>query len=129
MKQIYTTILRVILEGSCQVWHSSLTNRNRKYLERCQKMALRIILPKLSYKAALSFLNLETLENRRNRLQLKFAKQAKEHEKLSHLFKKNNQTHQMKTRHKNTYSEVALTDRYRRSSIINMQKILNKLKN
>ena len=96
MKLIYIQIIRVILEGSCQVWHSSLTNRNRKYLERCQIMALRIILPKLSYKAALSFLNLETLENRRNRLTLKFAKQAKEHEKLSHLFKKNNQTHQMK---------------------------------
>ena len=85
-------------------------------------MALRIILQNLQYKAALARLNLETLENRRNNLTLRFARQAKEHNKLSHLFKKNNQTHQMKTR-KKTYSEIALTDRYKRSSIINMQKI------
>jgi hypothetical protein len=128
MKQIYIQIVRVILEGSCQVWHSSLSNKNRKYLERCQKMALRIILPKLSYKANLSHLNIETLENRRNILTLRFAKQAKQHDKLSHLFKKNKQTHEMNTRHKSTYSELALTERYRKSAIINMQNVLNKLK-
>ena len=92
-------------------------------------MALRLILPNLQYKAALARLNLETLENRRNILALRFARQAKEHNQLSQLFKKNNQTHQMITRKKKIYSEIALTDRYKRSSIINTQKILNRLKN
>ena len=63
-------------------------------------MALRIILQNLQYKAALARLDLETLENRRNNLMLRFARQAKEHNKLSHLFKKNNQQRQIKTRRK-----------------------------
>ena len=92
------------------------------------KMALRIILPILEYKAALAKMNLETLENRRNHLTLKFAKQAKEHNNLSHLFQENIKTHQMKTQNMKTYSENAHTERYKRSSIMNMKKILNSLK-
>ena len=42
--QIYTLYIRSILEQSCQVWHSSLTQENRQDLERVQKNALKIIL-------------------------------------------------------------------------------------
>ena len=52
------------------------------------KLALKIILPTLTYKKALKKLNLETLENRREKIVLNFLKTAKEHLKLQDLFSK-----------------------------------------
>ena len=42
--QIYILFIRSVLEQSCPVWHSSLTEENAHDLERVQKSALRIIL-------------------------------------------------------------------------------------
>ena len=126
MKQIYTQVIRVILEGSCQVWQGSLTERNRRDLERCQKLALKIICPTLSYKAAMIELNLETLENRRQRLTTNFARFGQDHPKLKHLFTRNNKQHNMKTRKNWTYSIKANTIRFQNSPILNMQRIINK---
>ena len=44
MKLIYIQIIRVVLEGSCQVWDSGLTAKHRRALERIQKRCLWIIL-------------------------------------------------------------------------------------
>ena len=89
MKHIYIQIVRVILEGSCQVWQGSLTVRNRRYLERCEKLAMKIISPTLSYKSALLSLNLTTLENQRQRLTTNFSRLGQDHSKLKSLFTKN----------------------------------------
>ena len=43
-KNIYVLFVRSILEQSCVVWHSSLTEDNSNDLERVQKSAVRIIL-------------------------------------------------------------------------------------
>ena len=67
MKKIYMQIIRVILEGSCQVWDGGLSKLNRKNLERVQKQCLRIILPNLKYKEALKQLDLEDLQTRRTK--------------------------------------------------------------
>ena len=112
MKLIYIQIIRVILEGSCQVWHGSLTKKNRRDLERCQKLALKIILPTQSYKAALQTLDLETLECRREKLTAKFANFAKSHDKLKSLFRINMKSHKMNTRKKQTFLMIADTDRF-----------------
>ena len=40
LKSIYLTYVRSILEQSADVWHSSLTRKNRKDLERLQKVIL-----------------------------------------------------------------------------------------
>ena len=45
-KHIYVQYIRSILEQSCVVWHSSLTQENSEDLERVQKAAVRIILGK-----------------------------------------------------------------------------------
>ena len=45
-KHIYVLYIRSILEQSCVVWHSSLTQENSEDLERVQKAAVRIILGK-----------------------------------------------------------------------------------
>ena len=75
MKTIYILFVRSQLEQSAVVWHSLLTEENRTDLERVQKSALRIILggQYKSYKNALEKLNLQTLDERRKTLCLKFA--------------------------------------------------------
>lgn len=128
MKLIYIQIIRVILEGSCQVWHGSLTKKNRRDLERCQKLAMKIILPTQSYKTALLTLDLETLEERREKLTAKFSNFAKNHDKLKSLFRLNMKSHKMNTRNKQTFLMNANTDRFMNSPIMKMQRLLNKLK-
>ena len=64
---IYIMYIRNILEQSCVVWHSSLTEEDKIKLERVQKASLRIIMGDtyLNYENALQELNLETLDQRR----------------------------------------------------------------
>ena len=75
MKTIYILYIRSILEQSCTIWHSSLTQEDRVALERVQKNAFRNILQERyeSYENALKLLNMETLHERREKLLLKFA--------------------------------------------------------
>ena len=44
LKMIYTTYIRSVIEQSAVVWHSSLSAKNRKDLERVQKAAIKVIL-------------------------------------------------------------------------------------
>ena len=125
MKLIYIQYIRVILEGSCQVWSGSLTFKNKRDLERIQKISLKIIFPNMTYKRAREVLNIETLEKRRTELTLRFAKNARNHPKLKHFFKLNPKTHDMKTRNPNIYSIEANTERYQKSPILYMKKLLN----
>ena len=66
-KIIYIQYIRSILEQSCVVWHSSLTQENCDDLERIQKSAIRIILGKyyLNYEEGLKKVGIESLEDRR----------------------------------------------------------------
>ena len=67
LKTIYIAYIRSILEQSCTVWNSGLTEENVKDIERVQKSALKLILAEkyLSYENALNILELETLADRR----------------------------------------------------------------
>ena len=58
--------VRSKLEQSAPVWHSSLTKKNTRDLERVQKCALRIILGEKysGYKNALKVIKLDSLEER-----------------------------------------------------------------
>ena len=82
----------------------------------------------MSYKQALTHLNLQTLDTRRKILTTRFAKIARNHPKLKHLFTHNNNIHTMQLRKKNTYMNHANTNRYMNSPILYMQKLLNELK-
>ena len=88
LKNIYTTFVRSVLEQSSVVWHSSLSSENRKDLERLQKTAVRIILGKTynNYKQGLKMLNLQTLNQRRKMLCLKFARKCLMNEKVRKIF-------------------------------------------
>ena len=65
-----------ILQLAVPVWHSSLTRKQCLDIERVQRVAFKIILGPLyiSYKQACKFLYTQTLEERRTKLCLKFAK-------------------------------------------------------
>ena len=79
-----------------------------------------------NYENALLLLNLDTLESRRQELILKFAQKGIKSRKLDDLFPENDKTHIMKKRTTEKYRvNFANTDRYKNSSIITMQKMLN----
>ena len=110
------------------MWHSSLTEENREDLERVQKAALKVILKKdyLNYEDALKVTNLQSLEERRQMLAIRFAKNCLKNENYSKLFPLNNPKHGMKVRDPLKYQiKKANTERYKGSSIIYMQRLLN----
>ena len=111
------------------VWHSGLTEKNKRDLERVQKSALKIILKDRykNYKNALNVMNMDSLEVRRENLCLKFAKACVRNEKLSDMFPRNSKNHLMEKRGREVFHvRKAKTERLRKSAVINMQKLLNK---
>ena len=82
LKLKYMQYIRVIPEGSCQVWSGGLTARNKRGLERIQKIALQIIIPSMKYKQALIHFNLEPFELRGKYLTLRFPRKARNHPKF-----------------------------------------------
>ena len=83
LKEIYLTYIRSILEQSAIVWHSGLSVRNKKDIERVQKAAVRVIMGKndKNYTHSLRELKLDSLEKRRELLSLRFAKSCLRNEK------------------------------------------------
>ena len=110
------------------MWSSSLTEQNKADLERVQRSALKIILGSKyeSYKKALVKLNIETLEERREYLCLKFAQKCTKNEKTKQMFPLNRKMYQMNTRNKEKYLvQYANTERLKKSAIVYMQNLLN----
>jgi hypothetical protein len=69
--KIYSTLIRSILEYSCEVWSNSLPQYHSDELERLQKRVMRIIFPGLSYDEALVMAGFKRLDNRRNTICIK----------------------------------------------------------
>ena len=79
------------------------------------------------YTEALKFLNMESLDQRREKLNLNFAKKCLKIDNMKTLFPLCSKSHNMKTREILKFKESkAKTERYKSSSVIYMQKILNK---
>ena len=128
LKQIYTTFVRSRLETAVAVWHSGLTGEQRENLERVQKMAMRVISKKQysDYQNALKLLKIDTLEIRRQKLNLQFAKGCLKIDKLSPMFTLNEVNHDMEKRNSMQYKvNQAKTERYKESSIPYLQRLLN----
>ena len=127
LKEIYVLYIRSVLEHNCQVWHFSLTEEDKQSLERVQKVAFRLILGSnyRGYEHALLDLDMDSLEERRLSLCLKFAKKCLKHPIASEMFPLNpNLDHS--TRYQNKFIvQKARTDRLLYSSIPQMQRLLN----
>ena len=127
--QIYSIYLRCYMEQNCVVWSSSITVEESENIERVQKVALRICLKDDygSYQNALAVTGLETLEERRKILWLKFARKSARHPQMSQMFPLNERKKGPATRNpeKQFYVQPGNTDRLRNSSIPYMQGLLN----
>ncbi|CAH1245962.1 RET [Branchiostoma lanceolatum] len=83
---VYTCFVRPVLEYATPLWHPGLTNSQRRKIENIQVRATKIILGKNfhSYSAACEALGLQTLENRRVSLCLRFAQKLYMSEQYRH---------------------------------------------
>ena len=80
----------------------------------------------INYNHALNVLGLTTLETRRRKLTLDFAKRSLADNKLRDLFPIKKKTHTMQTRNTEQFKvNHANTNRYANSPIPTMQKLLN----
>ena len=105
-----------------------ITNENRKDLERTQKNFTKLALQEnfTTYKNALLSLGLESLEKRRKKLILKFAKTSLADGHLKGLILKKNPRKGPQTRHKENFQVTrAHTERFKKSPILTMQRFLN----
>ena len=127
LRKIYLTYIRSVLEQSAVVWHSSLSSKNRRDLERVQKVAVRVILGKnyTSYKNGLQKLNIEALDERREKICLKFAKKCLGNEKLRSMFPKNVTGNIKRRKTKVFKTKLIKTKRYKNSAIPYMVNLLN----
>ena len=127
---IYVLFIRLILEQSCVVWHSSMTQEEQNNLERVQKSCLRVILKQnyICYEDALVRTKLETLHSRRQQLCLYFALNCTRHEKNSDMFPLNNSDHSMSTNmrnHEKYEVQYARIDRLGKSAMPYLQRQTN----
>ena len=117
-----------MLEQSCVVWGSSLTQENIDDLERTQKTFAKLILREkyLNYESALRRLDLQSLSERRKELTVRFAHSCIENNKLNeHLILRKTE-HVMELRKPHLYrTTMAHTERFKKSSILYMQELLN----
>ena len=117
-----------MLEQSCVVWHSSITQEESTDLERVQKVCLKIILKNKyeTYEQALETTGLESLSERRAKLCLNFAKKCVENKVTQQMFPLNVSGHEMETRpHEKYVVQPARNERLLKSAIPYLQKLLN----
>ena len=127
--QIYITYIQSILEQSCKIWHSTLTQEDCDSLERVQKNALRNILKEryIGYENSLHIVHLETLLKRREKLLYSFGKKSIHIEQTKHLFTRKKTIHEMNMRRPDIYEVIhANTERLRNSTVPYIQQLLNK---
>ena len=125
---IFKSQVRGVLEYCSTVWHNSLTEADCNDIERVQKAAMRLIMGNKyqGYKEALQYMSLETLKERREKMALNFAKKSLRLDKFSELFPFNNAKHLMKKRNHEKYAVTnANTERYRKSAVPFLQRLLN----
>ena len=84
MVHLWIMFCRSVIEQSCVVWGTSLTQENVNDLERTQKTFSKLVLGEKfkDYENALLLLNLDSLETRRQELCLRFAKNGRK--KMKH---------------------------------------------
>ena len=128
MVHLWKTFCRSVLELSCVVWHNSLTQDNTNDLERTQKTFCKLVLKEKykDYENSLNLLNIESLQERREIMTLKFAKNGIKYNNLKDLLPEQENLRNIETRHQDKYKvNFANTDRLKNSSIISMQNLLN----
>ena len=124
---IYCQYIRVILEFNSNVWFSSITKEESQDIERVQKNVCKLLLKNeyMSYEDALHKLNLDSLEERRDKLALKFAKSSTKLDEMNDLFKVHTKSkYDMRSTAKYDV-KFAAKSRLFNSAVPTMQRMLN----
>ena len=122
---MYKLFCRSILEYCAPVWAGSLSKASIQNIERVQKSALKIILGAKykTYEDSLKEVNEDTLQTRRDKLALRFARCCLKNDKFKQWFKPKEGMH---TRSGILFYEPqSRTKRYRNSAIPYMTRLLN----
>ena len=91
LKLVFFQHIRAILEFGVPAWNGAITDSEVRKLEFVQKVVLRLIYGRnKSYAKLLLEAKVENLQQRRERLCLKFAQKALKHPKFSNWFKQEN---------------------------------------
>ena len=122
---VYTKEVRSILELAVPVWHSGLTRVQTKDIERIQRISFRLILGPAyeNYKQACEYLGTQTLEERRVKLCLKFARKNLKSDNC--MFKKIIKNVNTRQSEKLVWDYKCRTSRYKKSSIPYLARLLN----
>ena len=126
---MYKQFIRGSLEYCSVAWSSSLTAQQSYSLERCQAVALKIILQEsfVSYSAALEMSGLQTLEARRSSRSLDFSLKCTKHPENARFFPKNpNLDISIPVRNREHFKvNFGRTQSYTNSAIPYCQRLLN----
>ena len=125
MYDVYTKEVRSILELAVPVWHSGLTKHQSMEIEKIQKISFRIILGAnyTSYEQACNHLSAQTLEERRDKLCLKFSKKNLKSDNC--MFTKIGTNVNTRQRTKLVKEYKCRTGRFQKSSLPYLAKLLN----
>ena len=124
--QIYKLYIHSILEQSCVVWGSAITDEEIKALERVQKCALHLIYQTeyRSYEDALELSGLQKLSERKMKLIKSFAYKCTRNDKTRSMFP----AHEViqKTRHAEKFQvPFAYHERFKNSAKVTMARYPN----
>ena len=122
---VYTKEVRSLLELAVPVWHSGLTRLQSAQIERVQKTAFHIILGDeySGYDFACILLGMETLEQRRLKLCIKFAKKDLKSQKT--MFIKTKKTTNTRAKPSKVKEIICRTNRFRKSALPYLSSLLN----
>ena len=126
MLQIFNTVVRPVVEYAVPTYHPMLTGEMRDAIESIQKRASKIIFGwNADYDELVKSGRIETLQARRDKLTLNFARKASKDERFKHWFPERNMNG-VELRNVKKYKETfARTDRLWKSPIFHMRRLLN----
>ena len=114
-------------DQECGVWNSGVTQHDIRALERVKRTAVAIMRgdSHTNYQAALEYFQLNTLEDRREDICLKFAVKAYGHPKFSFWFSKNSNTVNTRSERIPLMQIGGRTGRYQKSPLPYLTDLLN----
>ena len=124
--ETYALFIRSRAEYVSVAFHSSLTKKQEKAIERIQSTCLKVILGEKykNYEDALKVTGLDTLKQRREEKCLAFSLKCLKHPELKRLFPRNEKVYTL--RNKEDFKvNFAYTEDYRKSAIPYCQTLLN----
>ena len=125
--EVYNKQIRCVLELAVPAWQGGVSQVEKQDLERIQKCAAHIILGSAysTYQNALDILQLDSLEQRRNVLALKFAKKSEKHQKFQSWFIRAKKPVNTRTKTPKYCEVKANHTRFQKSPLSYLTKILN----